>query len=191
MPETPSVLSVGERCLDHGYSFHWLAGKRPYLLLPDGRRINLHVDGKIPYLHVSGSGAQGQVDVAAAEQGESLDWRAGVVPEARAYLDDPGAAGGPPLRIVRYRATCALHSGKIRADHLYENGKVVLGSLYRNKQHPYAPVSMEDEEGGMFDTPFDALFYFYYEPQGAERHGWVRTPAAVLSKNGPPLPPDD
>ena len=63
MPETPSVISVGERCLDHGYSFHWPAGKTPYLLLPNGRRVNLVVDGKIPYLTLEGRKAMGQVDV--------------------------------------------------------------------------------------------------------------------------------
>ena len=48
MPETPNVLSVGERCMDHGYSFHWPAGKNPYLVLPNGMRLNLIVEGKIP-----------------------------------------------------------------------------------------------------------------------------------------------
>ena len=48
MPETPSVISVGERCMDHGYSFHWRAGRKPYLLLPNGKRLNLTVEGKYP-----------------------------------------------------------------------------------------------------------------------------------------------
>ena len=29
MPDTPSVISVGGLCLDHGYSFYWKAGKTP------------------------------------------------------------------------------------------------------------------------------------------------------------------
>ena len=32
MPNTPAVLSVGERCMDHGFSFFWRARQRPYLL---------------------------------------------------------------------------------------------------------------------------------------------------------------
>eukprot|EP00959_Pyramimonas_sp_CCMP1952_P350595 7345515-Pyramimonas_sp.AAC.1 len=31
MPETPRVVSVGERCMDHGFSFLWPAGRRPSL----------------------------------------------------------------------------------------------------------------------------------------------------------------
>eukprot|EP00959_Pyramimonas_sp_CCMP1952_P072501 1514543-Pyramimonas_sp.AAC.1 len=38
MPETPSVISVGERCMDHGLRFVWPAGQRPYLLLPSGHK---------------------------------------------------------------------------------------------------------------------------------------------------------
>ena len=43
MPETPCVISVGERCMDHGFSFFWPAGQRPYLLLPNGQRVDLAV----------------------------------------------------------------------------------------------------------------------------------------------------
>eukprot|EP00959_Pyramimonas_sp_CCMP1952_P118608 2479509-Pyramimonas_sp.AAC.1 len=31
MPETPAVISVGERCMDRGFSAVWPAGQRPYL----------------------------------------------------------------------------------------------------------------------------------------------------------------
>ena len=34
MPNTPAVISVGERCMDHGFSFFWPAGRRPYSSLP-------------------------------------------------------------------------------------------------------------------------------------------------------------
>ena len=29
MPNTPMLISVGRRCLKHGYSFVWIAGRRP------------------------------------------------------------------------------------------------------------------------------------------------------------------
>ena len=32
MPKTPAVLSVGERCMDHGFSFYWPARKNPYFI---------------------------------------------------------------------------------------------------------------------------------------------------------------
>eukprot|EP00959_Pyramimonas_sp_CCMP1952_P411518 8623402-Pyramimonas_sp.AAC.1 len=35
MPDTPCVIPEGERCMDHGFSFFWPAGRRPYLLLPN------------------------------------------------------------------------------------------------------------------------------------------------------------
>eukprot|EP00959_Pyramimonas_sp_CCMP1952_P113710 2377015-Pyramimonas_sp.AAC.1 len=60
MPETPCVISVGERCMDRGCSFFWPAGQRPYLLLPNGQRVDLAAEGKIPYLTLSGKEALGQ-----------------------------------------------------------------------------------------------------------------------------------
>eukprot|EP00959_Pyramimonas_sp_CCMP1952_P237572 4964731-Pyramimonas_sp.AAC.1 len=65
MPETPSALSVGELCIDHGYSFYWKSGKEPYLLLPNGMRVDLTVDDKTPYLNIGGGEALGLVVEAA------------------------------------------------------------------------------------------------------------------------------
>ena len=33
-----------------GYGFHWFPYQNPYITLPDGTRIDLEVDGGIPYL---------------------------------------------------------------------------------------------------------------------------------------------
>eukprot|EP00959_Pyramimonas_sp_CCMP1952_P465366 9488169-Pyramimonas_sp.AAC.1 len=60
MPETPCAISVGERCMDRGFSFFWPAGQKPYLLLPNGQRVDLTVEGKIPYLTLSRKEALGQ-----------------------------------------------------------------------------------------------------------------------------------
>ena len=34
LPNTPSVLSIGRRCVQEGYHFVWLSGKHPYLITP-------------------------------------------------------------------------------------------------------------------------------------------------------------
>eukprot|EP00959_Pyramimonas_sp_CCMP1952_P348939 7311067-Pyramimonas_sp.AAC.1 len=71
MPETPCVISVGERCMDRGFSFFWPAGRMPYLLLPNGQRVDLIVECKIPYLTLSGKEALGQwMCAVAAGEGE-------------------------------------------------------------------------------------------------------------------------
>ena len=36
LPETPSVLSVGQRCMEEGYDFVWRAFKRPYFQKQSG-----------------------------------------------------------------------------------------------------------------------------------------------------------
>ncbi len=76
LDKTPSVLSVGARCVDMGWTFHWEGhSTRPYWIKPDGTIIYLHVDGFIPYLVVEDgfvcpvvahpSGSVGYTDAAA------------------------------------------------------------------------------------------------------------------------------
>jgi hypothetical protein len=50
---TPDVLSLGRRCVEMGYEFHWKRGSMsPHFVLPDDSVIHLQVDGFIPYLPV-------------------------------------------------------------------------------------------------------------------------------------------
>ena len=41
MPDTPLLISVGRRCLNHGYSFVWLAGRTPYFITPKDSRFHV------------------------------------------------------------------------------------------------------------------------------------------------------
>ena len=50
LESSPPVLSVGKRCMEEGYSFHWPSGRNPYLVSPDGKRHDLDVDNMVPYL---------------------------------------------------------------------------------------------------------------------------------------------
>ena len=50
LDDTPSVLSVGRRCLDGGYSFHWPSFRTPYFVTPKGKVVKLQVEGYVPYL---------------------------------------------------------------------------------------------------------------------------------------------
>ena len=52
LPETPWVLSIGKRVMEMGYSFVWVAKTAPWLISPDGHRIDLEVHGNIPFLRV-------------------------------------------------------------------------------------------------------------------------------------------
>ena len=49
LESTPAVLSVGYRCMKKGYSFWWPAGQAPYLILLNGKRIELRVDDFVPF----------------------------------------------------------------------------------------------------------------------------------------------
>ena len=50
LDDTPSVLSLGKRCMKQGYGFVWPPGENPFMINPDGKRISLFVNGDIPYV---------------------------------------------------------------------------------------------------------------------------------------------
>ena len=52
LESSPSVLSVGKRCMNHGYSFVWPDGREPYMINKEGQRIQMYVKGDIPYIKV-------------------------------------------------------------------------------------------------------------------------------------------
>jgi len=51
MADSPDVLSMGRRCVQLGYSFHWPAGSmEPFLVRPDGVHVKLAVRDYLPFL---------------------------------------------------------------------------------------------------------------------------------------------
>ena len=46
----PAVISVGRRCVNDGYEFHWCPGTSPYFVRPDGQRVLLEVENYVPYI---------------------------------------------------------------------------------------------------------------------------------------------
>ena len=49
LESTPPVCSVGRRYMDEGFDFHWYAGKAPYFVTPDGKKLycKLRGDGSL------------------------------------------------------------------------------------------------------------------------------------------------
>ena len=56
LSDTPPVLSVGRRCMEQGYSFHWEAYEAPYLVNPQGACIALSVEKNIPFFDAQDEG---------------------------------------------------------------------------------------------------------------------------------------
>jgi hypothetical protein len=51
MPNSPALMSVGRRCMVHGYSFIWMAGREPYFISRDAACIiPCVIRGGVPYL---------------------------------------------------------------------------------------------------------------------------------------------
>ena len=55
LKDTPSVISVGKRTMNDGYSFVWNASENPYFITPKGKVIPLEVLQDIPYLRRNSS----------------------------------------------------------------------------------------------------------------------------------------
>ena len=54
LEETPAILSLGELCEDHGFSYHWIGGQKPDLIR-NGKRIDYNVPFVVPGLSASSS----------------------------------------------------------------------------------------------------------------------------------------
>ena len=51
MPDSPALMSVGRRCMVHGYSFIWMAGREPYFITRDASSIiPCAIRAGVPYL---------------------------------------------------------------------------------------------------------------------------------------------
>ena len=50
LDESPTVLSIGRRCMRMGYAFHWMPGKQPFMVTPKQGFVHLQVKDDIPYL---------------------------------------------------------------------------------------------------------------------------------------------
>ena len=50
LESTPPVCSVGRRCMDEGFDFHWYAGKAPYFVTPDGKKLYCKLRGRVPVI---------------------------------------------------------------------------------------------------------------------------------------------
>jgi hypothetical protein len=68
LSSTPTVMSVGKRCMERGYDFIWKAGEKPYLVPPSGRRMMLDVISNVPYLPVCSSTACAVASIGQPEQ---------------------------------------------------------------------------------------------------------------------------
>ena len=50
LESTPPVCSVGRRCMDEGFDFHWYAGKAPYFVTPEGKKLYCKLRGRVPVI---------------------------------------------------------------------------------------------------------------------------------------------
>ena len=46
--DSPTVCSVGRKCLEQGFGFYWPPGEAPYFIRPDGTRVGCRLRGRVP-----------------------------------------------------------------------------------------------------------------------------------------------
>ena len=56
LKDTPSIISMGRRCIEEGYGFYWPPGEWPHIIRPDRKRIDCVVQDYIPYVMEEGRG---------------------------------------------------------------------------------------------------------------------------------------
>ena len=108
LDDTPSVLSVGKRCMKQGYGFVWPPGDNPFMINPDGKRISLFVNGDIPYVRAGSHKSIAHDDELAAAVKSILDKVKEGNPEnalnavAATTKAAPGAEGEPDDDVEGY-----------------------------------------------------------------------------------------
>ena len=50
LKDSPAVITVGRRCMEQGYSFHWDPFKPPVITHPDGTKVTCVVENYCPYV---------------------------------------------------------------------------------------------------------------------------------------------
>ena len=58
LDDTPSVMSLGKRCMEEGYSFVWPSGQMPFMVTKNGERIDLTIHDNIPYVDLGTYGVR-------------------------------------------------------------------------------------------------------------------------------------
>jgi hypothetical protein len=125
LDSTAPVLSIGRRCMEEGYCFVWNAGQAPVLHLPSGKKVNLEVDGYVPYLRskraeacpASSSSSSGDkiptaphalqgAEAQAPEQAEPVAAEAAAEPQEE---DEGGVLGKPSGKPLKEEALSLRH----------------------------------------------------------------------------------
>ena len=103
--DTPSVLSIGKRCMNQNYGFVWPPGREPFMIDPEGKRISLFVNGDIPCVRVGSSKSLAHDDVEATAVLNVLNSEASIKAEVAAAaeavpgeVDDEEEAGDEHAR---------------------------------------------------------------------------------------------
>ena len=93
--DTPSVLSIGKRCMNQKYGFVWPPGREPFMIDPEGKRISLFVNGDIPYVRVGSSKSLAHDDAEATAVLNVLNGEASIKAEVAAAAEAvPGEVDG-------------------------------------------------------------------------------------------------
>ena len=75
LENTPAVFSLGKLCDENGYSYEWINGQKPHLIL-NGIRIPCNTENFVPIvvagLSNSSSGSDSSTSRTLSRQGESL-----------------------------------------------------------------------------------------------------------------------
>ena len=52
LDESPPALAIGKRCMEEGWRFVWEAFSKPFVVMPNGTRLECGVEHYVPYLKV-------------------------------------------------------------------------------------------------------------------------------------------
>ena len=119
LENTPNVLSVGLRCMEYGYSFHWPCGQVPYLVTPDGFQVDCVVENNVPILPTTHECPEGFAMPAPKTRLEEALSRPNELPASGCNApasgggsdDDPASGGNAPASGASEPETAVVNPG--------------------------------------------------------------------------------
>ena len=112
LESTPNFLSVGLRCMEYGYSFHWPNAQNPYWVTREGEEIRCAVEHNVPFLVTSHDSPR---LVAPASTSVSDDCTVCVDPAFVSGCQAPAYEGGSSLRHTICRASLPVDAKRPHA----------------------------------------------------------------------------
>ena len=145
LENTPAVLSLGKLCVENGYSYEWINGKKPHLI-KDGIRIICNTENFVPIV-VPG--------LSSSSSGSSSTLRTSMKQESHSSSSSSSSPSSPTVGEIQVREREDAPNSDISpvpVSNLVDDGSVQLEEIQANKTPKTNKKETTIEQGNLLDS---------------------------------------